>query len=265
MRKIIKFDKELEFPSMIGEITSISLNQNLQFHDESNIVGNLAVKGTYKRTEASRLEEDFSFEIPTEIILTEKLDLSTTKVEIDDFFYEMEKDDTIVCHISILVEGMEIIDIDENIELENHKTVISTIEEKADRECDGDNTYEEEYEANEVNEESEIIDKVNEIKKIDEIENDKKEDIMLEKQEKEEIISTKEETKEVKSEDVGSLFTSLKDSEETYSTYSVYIVRKEETIESILSKFKITKEELESYNDISNIGIGSKLIIPMNE
>ena len=52
---------------------------------------------------------------------------------------------------------------------------------------------------------------------------------------------------------------------ETYSTYSVYIVRKEETLESILSKFKITKEELESYNDLKDIGIGSKLIIPMNE
>ena len=143
MRKIINFDKQLEFPSMIGEITSISLDQNLSFKDESNIEGNLIVKGTYKRTEASRLEEDFSFDIPTEIMMTEKLDLTTTNIEIDDFYYEIEKEDTINCHISIIVEGMEIIEIDDNVELENHETVISKIEE---RECDGDNTYEEEYE-----------------------------------------------------------------------------------------------------------------------
>ena len=234
MRKIINFDKQLEFPSMIGEITSISLDQNLAFKDESNIEGSLLVKGTYKRTEASRLEEEFSFDIPTEIIMTERLDLTTTSIEIDDFYYEIEKEDTINCHISILVEGMEIIDIDDNIELENHETVISNIEE---RECDGDNTYEETYE-------------------------EPKQELI--ESEKEEIMS--EITEEKKdAEDVGSLFTSLKDSEETYSTYSVYIVRKEETLESILSKFKITKEDLESYNDIKDIGIGSKLIIPMNE
>lgn len=244
MRKIINFEKQLEFPSMIGEITSISLDQNLVFKDENNIEGNLIVKGTYKRTEASRLEEDFSFDIPTEIIMTEKLDLSTTKIEIDDFFYEIEKDDTITCHISILVEGMEIIELEEDVELENHETVISKIENTEDnRECDGDNTYEEAYEEEKAKEE--IIES-------------EKDDIMPE-------IIEKEETNNEISEDVGSLFTSLKDSEETYSTYSVYIVRKEETIESILTKFKITKEELESYNDLKNIGIGSKLIIPMNE
>lgn len=244
MRKIINFEKQLEFPSMIGEITSISVDQNLVFKDENNIEGNLIVKGTYKRTEASRLEEDFSFDIPTEIIMTEKLDLSTTKIEIDDFFYEIEKDDTITCHISILVEGMEIIELEEDVELENHETVISKIENTEDnRECDGDNTYEEAYEEEKAKEE--IIES-------------EKDDIMPE-------IIEKEETNNEISEDVGSLFTSLKDSEETYSTYSVYIVRKEETIESILTKFKITKEELESYNDLKNIGIGSKLIIPMNE
>ena len=58
--------------------------------------------------------------------------------------------------------------------------------------------------------------------------------------------------------------TSLKDSEETFSTYSVYIIRTEETLDTIISKFKITKEELEAYNDLSNIGVGSKLIIPLN-
>lgn len=249
MRKIINFDKQLEFPSMIGEITSISLNHNLIFKDESNIEGNLIVKGTYKRTEASRLEEDFSFELPTEIIMTEKLDLSTTKIEIDDFYYEIEKDDTITCHISILVEGMELIELDDNVELEHHETVISTIEENAeDRECDGDNTYEESFEKKEESE----------------VDNKNEENIIIES-EKEEMPDNKEEIVEKEAEDVGSLFTSLKDSEETYSTYSVYIVRKEETIESILSKFKITKEELEAYNDIKNIGIGSKIIIPMNE
>ena len=52
------------------------------------------------------------------------------------------------------------------------------------------------------------------------------------------------------------------DSEESYKTYSVYIIREGETIDNILNKYKVTKEELEAYNDLKNIGIGSKIIIP---
>ena len=116
MKKIITFEKSLEFPSMIGEITAITLDQQLKFKDNSSIDGKLIIKGTYKRTEASRLEEDFNFDLPTEIILTEKLDLDSSKIDIDDFYYEIENDDTINCHIDILVEGMEIVEFDDTEE-----------------------------------------------------------------------------------------------------------------------------------------------------
>ncbi len=57
------------------------------------------------------------------------------------------------------------------------------------------------------------------------------------------------------------LFSNL-DNSETYSTYYVYIVKEEDNIDKILNKYDITKEELESYNDISNISVGDKLSIP---
>lgn len=237
MKKIINFDKIIEFPSMIGEVTSISLDENLKFKDESNIVGKLIVKGTYKRTEASRLEEDFYYELPTEIILTEKIDISTASIEIDDFYYEIENEDSINCHIILLINGMEIVDIEEKdeeekIELKEHKIKVEKIEEeKEERECDGDASFQE-YEEEYIEPEKEIV---NENKKVTEEENN----------------------------DVGSLFTSLKDSEETFSTYLVYIMRKEETLESIISKYNTNKEVLEQYNDLSNITVGSKIIIPM--
>ena len=61
---------------------------------------------------------------------------------------------------------------------------------------------------------------------------------------------------------VGSLFSSFKESDETFSSYSVYIIRENETVQSLIEKYKTTKEELENYNDLSNITIGSKIIIP---
>ena len=47
-------------------------------------------------------------------------------------------------------------------------------------------------------------------------------------------------------------------------TDSEYIVKDGDTIDKILEEFKVTKEELSNYNDISNIKANDKLIIPTN-
>lgn len=47
-----------------------------------------------------------------------------------------------------------------------------------------------------------------------------------------------------------------------YSIYRVYIVKEGDTIESILNKYNITKEELGKYNDLTEIKYKDKLIIP---
>ena len=52
------------------------------------------------------------------------------------------------------------------------------------------------------------------------------------------------------------------DNNDTYTTYKVYIVEDSDTIESICSKYNITKEELEKYNDLENIKTKDKIIIP---
>ena len=48
-----------------------------------------------------------------------------------------------------------------------------------------------------------------------------------------------------------------------YGTFLVYIVRQNESLQNILAKYPTSLEEVEKYNDISNIEIGSKLIIPL--
>lgn len=279
MKKIISFEKKLEFPSMIGEITAISLEHDLNFVNESNVEGNFTISGSYKLTEASRIEEKFDFKLPVDIVLNEKLDLTTTKVEVDDFYYEIENDDTLISYIDVKVEGVEQIDIVEELVREeiseDEENLIedakiepieeikkeplaetkSTIIENAiieqtsvindaviqeslstdiKRECDGDSTYQ--------------ID----TKEIEEMEKEK-----MQTQE------TLEENKKIQEQTMGSLFSSLKESDETFATYSVYILRQEETVQSLIEKYKTTKEELESYNDLSNLTIGSKIIIPL--
>ncbi len=47
-----------------------------------------------------------------------------------------------------------------------------------------------------------------------------------------------------------------------YCSYKVYMVKENDTLESITTYYKVSKEVLEQYNDISDIKIGDKLIIP---
>ena len=77
-----------------------------------------------------------------------------------------------------------------------------------------------------------------------------------------ETVDTKDLKDQDESDGVGSLFSSFKDSDETFATYSVYIFRANDTIEMIMDKYQVTKEELESYNDLLSLTIGSKVIIP---
>ena len=107
MRKVISFDKKLEFKTMIGEVTSISLDPNLKFSDDNDITGELVISGKYKLTAASRLEEDFLFSLPLEIALSEQLEEETRNVYVDDFRYDVDNDDdSLNCHIDLVFEGV---------------------------------------------------------------------------------------------------------------------------------------------------------------
>lgn len=49
---------------------------------------------------------------------------------------------------------------------------------------------------------------------------------------------------------------------ETYATYYVYIVKEDDTIDKIMDKYKVSKEDISNYNTIENITPGDKIIIP---
>ena len=58
----------------------------------------------------------------------------------------------------------------------------------------------------------------------------------------------------------------IKFENDNYVTYKVHIIRESETLDDIIQKYDISKEEIEKYNDVSNITLGSKIVIPtLNE
>lgn len=100
------------------------------------------------------------------------------------------------------------------------------------------------------------------IDKIEEIIEEPKEIIEVINNPVEEPVNIRcieEEPKEIIEEN--SIFANI-DNQNNYVNYRVYIVRENDTLESIMNDYQVTKEEIEQYNDISSIKIGDKIIIP---
>ena len=253
MKQIISFEKEIAFKTMIGEVTSISLEHTLSFQGPSTISGDMIVSGTYKMTEASTLEEDFQYAIPVDIMLTKELEEDNRSITIHNFTYDIRNEDTLHLYIDVLVKGREVIDLEEDEE-----EVIEPVREeqpKIDEEQveDTTNDNKELLTDIEVEESQKVIDNI--------INTDKKE----EKKKEEPVIKndTQEEVKTTTDTKVmNSIFSAFANTEETYTTYSVYLLRENDSIENIIENYGVTREELSYYNDLDNLNVGSKIIIP---
>ena len=252
MQQIIPFNKELEFKTMVTKITGISLEHTLRLEDDYTIKGDLLIDGTYSRTEASSIEEPFNYKLPIEISIDEKYNTKKITIDIDDFNYEIIDNEKLSIKVDLLIDNLEEKEeIEEISNFEIYDEIASPNDIVYNREeNDDDNLFLE-----------------TELKKDLSIE-EENEGVISPKlepdEEKENTIYQKEESiiNNTVSNGVESIFSAFSNTEETYKTYCVYIVRENDTIETILSKYKISKETLEEYNNLSDIKLGSKVIIP---
>ena len=260
MKQIITLEKEIAFKTMVGEISSISLEPDLAFINDSEIEGNLIISGTYKMTEASTLEEEFNYKVPVEIMLTTSLLEDKRKVDINNFTYGIVNEEALEIKVEILIEGLEKIDIEEDEEESE------TIEEV--------NTKEEDpIEVRESNSKEEIEVLTTEEGSLEDLTSFEDNDALPSLNDvtvKEEMPVMAEADVTVLQEDttdsnqvMNSIFESFANTDETYATYSVYILREDDNLEEVITKYKTNREILVEYNDLDNLKVGSKLIIPM--
>ena len=271
MHEIVSFSKEIEFKNMIDKITSISLDHTLALEDGSNIRGDFIVSGSYKMTAASQIENKFSYKIPVDIEVDSKYDLSNLAIDIDDFTYEIINEEILKVNIDLLLDKLE---IKEKLVLNDKKSEDSNADlvvgddlfmEKDDKKdlsipfIDRDdsiiNNNENNSESNDTltKEVDDVFNKINNELKINadniDVDCDNKKDM-----DEKAILGDNDSSP--------SLFSSFDSSNETYSTYSIYILRDGDIIENIINKYKTTREKLEEYNDLNDLRTGMKIIIP---
>lgn len=227
MKQTIPFKKDITFKTKIGELTAISLDNDLTLKGEDLIVGNFYISGNYKMHEGSITEEEYSYKIPCEIAISDEYDTYDATIDIDDFYYEIINDEILRVNITVILDNLEKKEEFLKKEDRGEEIEVLTDESKEDTEK---KVFEDEINLSVDNEfkEIEILDKPN---------NDR--------------ITSFYETKE-----------KVKKQTDTFLTYKVYIFKEADTIESILEKYNITKEDLSDYNNLEEIKAGSKLVIP---
>lgn len=79
-----------------------------------------------------------------------------------------------------------------------------------------------------------------------------------------ESIEKEKEVNEEKEERIDSIFDGL-DCNEKFVTYKVHVMSENDTLESIINKYETKKSILEDYNNLMDLKVGDKIIIPINE
>ena len=271
MQKTIPFKKEMPFKSEVSEITSISLEHTLHKEKENLVTGIFTISGDYKVIDTSNIIDHFSFEIPFDIHIDDKYDLEKANVDIDDFYYEIINNKSLMINIDVLLDKIE----EKEIRISKEKAIEEL--EQLEKELEEDNEVEERKEEKEIERNSEIEERKEEkeLERNSELEKRKKEKTSNIEIQESNIETASEinlaqdievsQSESVSIEPVSTIFDSFDNKESSSSVYKVYMVREEDSLESILAKYKVSKEELEKYNNLKEMKKGDKLIIPTVE
>ena len=225
MKETIEFKKDCMLKTYVSSISDITLSHDYKILEDT-IEGYFDVAGSYKATMSSVEKEDFFYTIPFTIALSSLIDKDSINLSIHDFSYETEKD---VLHLKMVLD-MEYSKLPEEV----------NNEETGEKEMEEVNDVIDDY----INEKDLLSPK------------DFHDEVMLDK-----TATIKETNNEITDNNMKTIFNNVTDEE--YSKFKVYIMREEDTLDSILLKYNVKIDDITDYNDVENIHVGDKIIIPI--
>lgn len=125
MKETIEFKKDIIFKTTIQEMTELNVTHEYKVLDDV-IEGEFHVSGEYKMTEASVKHEEFLYNIPFAIALSERIKKESVNLVMDDYTYEIDKD---ILHLKMKL-GMHYEEV--KIESEMKEEEITSIDEMLD-------------------------------------------------------------------------------------------------------------------------------------
>lgn len=232
MSEKIPFKKDIIFKTIIGEITDITLNHDYLVKTDV-VEGVFYLSGKYKMTEASVIEEEFFYNIPFSIAISDRIDKNTINLTLDSFDYKFNKD-VLTLNLNLNMEFDNIPEETMNFERGEEENMAEERKEKINDEVETE--FQDDITVNENKVEDSVLEDVNIVN--------------------EENIITSKETNNI-------LDFTKNNIGDNYTTYKIAMMREENTIENIMAKYNVTIEDLKTLNDIENLKVGDKIIIPI--
>ena len=140
MQRNIPLQKNIDFNNSFEKITYINIEHDYKIYD-SSIVGTFSINGKYRKTEASLIDEDFSFNVPFDIELSDLVDTNTVSLEISDFNYSIVSNNQILINVDLVLNYEE----KENDRNENLETILNSLDmNELDDDCEDEKQEEDE-------------------------------------------------------------------------------------------------------------------------
>lgn len=249
MKEQCKFKESCAFKNNIAEITSISLECNYDVKDKT-VDGTFLIEGSYRTHELSINQDNYSFKLPFEYLLSDNCINDTVNLNVLDFTYTTDEN-----NLNIEIEYEVTYDVENEITtkeefdrfLEEHEVEIVDLKEETP-----DEDRVEEYSDEKIIDEDNDID----MPRMSDETNEKEEDRIDDVQINYDIESDKNINV------TNTIIDSISERDDEYITYHVYICTEYDTLNSIADKFKVSIEVLKNYNNVDVITKGMKVIIP---
>ena len=237
----IPFESTLEFKTNISEITKMSLEHDYNLSNRI-VLGNFYVSGEYRAHEVSVNTDEFKYTLPFTVELRDDIVKDTLEFNIEDFSYDIVNNNSLKVNIEYSLKA-EVKEDSETFERVNE---------------------------DELNDELEFIDEFLNQEEIEEKEETEEKEVKEERVEEEE---KKEPIEEITEEDAPvedrldaaqekTIMETIKDSDDTFVTYHVHIVKESESIETIANIYSVPSSLIYEYNNVDSISTGDKILIP---
>lgn len=233
----IPFESTIEFKTNISEITKMSLEQDYNLSG-SSVLGNFYISGEYKTHEVSVNKEPFKYTLPFTVEISDRIKEDSLEFNIEDFSYEVVDNNKLKINIEYSLAGeereeLEEEDLFERVNEDELETELNIIDDFLDKEDGASDEKEETFKDNL----EELLDKSEEEKEVEE-------DERLTKDEEKTIMET------------------IKQSDDTFVTYHVHIVKESESFESISTIYGVPSSLVKEYNNMESLTVGDKVLIP---
>lgn len=243
----------------------MSLEHDFNVNDDK-VLGNFYVSGEYKVHEISINKEPFNYTLPFTVELRDDIDLDSLEFNIEDFSYNIKDENILKVNIEYSLKADE--KIEENIEIEDGQNRETTFEKVNEDELDSELSFIDDF----LDKEKEGLQENRELNETSDVKEnaEEKDETIVEKEVKKETLKEEKQVVEVNNEEERNtteieektIMDTIKDSDDTFVTYHIHIVKENETLESISLIYNVPKTLLEDYNQSEVISIGDKILIP---